>query len=231
MALVSKKQLSDEELLNIVASDDVAMDKNVLKNASTALNNDMYAFVAEYNISAGDKRVNFEALCELLWLWRNKQRISKKKLRIFLENFITIKNNVCYVNQSLYELLLKFQPLFKSKIVIQSGYSKFSKAHLREWMKHDKIKQGKDLRLSNTELYFFYDKWAYNNTKRKGTDYDVFCKYLDNALEYIATSNTMHYYQLSKAIYDNIKKEDIEKAKEWARQYDQKKRSKKVLRS
>lgn len=204
---------STEELLNEISMEDVdSNEESLLEEFSAG-----FLFLRNYQIRTGDIQIKRTLLYEL-YKRSQMQPVSGPVFYKDIENYLKNDTKFYYINKELsglVELLTSSIKKTKSKklSVTQHDLTKFGK-----FLVDLNIKSGNDLYIDIKSLYYFYDVWTYEN-KYQTTNFNKFKKLVNVHLEDPVFLTTSPSYGIDRTFYEKVSKEDIKKAKAWAKKF------------
>lgn len=200
----SPNNISTEELLASLDS------KSTLPEIiETPYKNDVLSFVSHFSLQSGPNLVRFKVIKELYRLWSAdpiNDYFLKYELISLFEHRHARSGPVFFINVSAINIKSEAYKLVESR-TIDKTKSKSYKKHYEDFLQAYDLKPG-DAWIEAEVLYFFYDKWVFNNKFKSymgPIHFNNFCKV------YFKHKRLNHYGNCSKRVYFAIDKESLMK--------------------
>lgn len=209
-----KSLLIDDSTEELLASIDTLEEETGEQKLAASQSSPVYIFLQQFKIKPGKIKIK---RIDLYTLYKKSvvAAIGKTSFMIQLKDHLPFDRIYCKINIDVSHLVEEASKDFHHKEeTLNRNYLK----RYESFMKANGIEDGHDVYISIKALYFFYDKWAYEKNN-KTMLYSKFKRltevYLNNSKQLTAEP----HYGLDKKFYEKITKEDIEKAKDWAKRF------------
>lgn len=185
------------------------------ENEEVLISNDTYVFLQTFKLKTGKFKVLRYDLYKL-YKQTKIQTINALTFYTQLNEYIKIQKNYAYINRDLSDLIKEITIIDVKKDKDALGLNYLNRYN--NFLKSNNIENGKDIYISCKALYYFYDKWTYEN-KLKSMIYSKFKRLTEVHLENTKQLSSEISYGVSNKFYEKINEEDIKKAKDWAKKY------------
>ena len=204
---------STEDLLKEIES----LDEDDNETFAVDLNDSsVLTFLVKYKIEPG----NFEVAKNLLYLLYQKSvhfPVKQHSFKVTLNHTFNKNNKSYFINTNLNSLVAKFEQDIKIKRRKSVATSRLDLKRFDKFIESHGLSNGKTLYISNLVLFYFYDKWTYENKyphlhllkfKQLANIYFTNTKQLTNGA---------HYGLDKTKFYEKNNKEEVKKGKDWAK--------------
>lgn len=217
------KDKSTEELLNSINELDEPEDIELIDiNIS---NTNVYNFMLRYELTSGIHQINKNLLYKL-YTKSTVNPIRSSQFKKEVSTLLKDDQSYYYVNFDLNSLVLKLQNDIKRKAKKTDSANKTVMDRFEIFMSASGLANGETLYISTKALYFFFDKWSFNN-KRSTLGFYKFTRLLSLYFKTTKNINNVIHYGVDKTkFYEKTNEEDIQKAKDWAGKYKSPKQKK-----
>lgn len=172
--------------------------------------NVVYLFVRNFNLRPGKIQIPVTKLYKIYKLTTHSP-ITYTKFRLGLKDYIQIDKAMAFINTNMDEVMMVVAvEKKKTETLSQRSLKKYEK-----FLAANNIQDGTDLYITATSLYYFFDKWTYDN-KLLGMPLRRFTKLTNLYLTNTKQITTDIHYGVDKKFYDGITEEEISKAKNWS---------------
>ena len=220
--MIDKKKLphtiNDEELLSILE------DVNNLEVVEKPEEHSVPKFLAEFSIYPGTERV-YGALLYKLYHKVTESPVANVEFHLLMSGYLQHeqKSNriYYYTNRNAVELTKKTADLLQKRKYNKKVVKKHYRKHFENFLQRHFIKTGID-KVSSGFLFFFYDKWCYNERRKKNNlTYNDFCAMLRVYFKSFRTGKDWCVVQIDKKEFTKqYTEEQIKTALDWAEKFN-----------
>lgn len=171
---------------------------------------DVVAFLSHYKISDGSHKIAAEALYKIYRLW-SKNSIKQKQFSSEISLYIPREKRYYLINKDSSEVIADLSSVIKKKKA-PATRKRANWEHFKAFLNAHDITPGKDW-IEDHVVYHFYDKWIYNNKRKKKISFTNLIQFLKMTFE---TRRTKDGYVMK--ITHNFEQSSIENLREaWKR--------------
>jgi hypothetical protein len=209
--------ISSEELLKVI-EDTVFTDKPI--------EHSVLQFLADFNIEPGKVKINSRVLYKLYY-YHTEEPVSPIEFNCILlgyfESIDDSNGKRFFVNRPARDLTRKLAQFLASSKAVKKTKNPHYRKHFESFLESQGLKSG-TINIPAQALFFFYDKWQYENKLKTRLNYKNF---LAMIRLYFITKRTAREWcivKINREFFDN-NKESLPTALEWGKKFNVKKKN------
>lgn len=192
-------------------------DKSAIPDIYPDNDSNIFLFLRNYKLASGKIKILSRQLYKL-YTKTTLEPCGPIPFKLEVSNYITTSGKYYLINQNLNDILEKIK--IDEKIIEIKSYavSPMAIKKFELFLSEYQIEPGNGIFIRPKALYYFFDKWADEN-KKQTFSYRKFNNLLKMYLNNPVYLKLSPHYGLHRKFHEKINKEDIIKAKAWAKKF------------